>query len=136
MNNISYLTVLSVINDRKTVHIKELERLMTDKRAKGDPTKNQALFARIDECDKFLQLIKSKIDATAESDLRDKFKELEAEIQRDHSFDHQYFPRDPDSSGRLPHTGDQRTIAHALGIEEEGAKVTVPDAAIEAVHPG
>lgn len=112
---------------------------MTDKRAKGDPTKTQALFARIDECDKFLQLIKSKIDATAESDLRDKFKELEDEIERDKYFDQQtneYFNRDPDSSGRLPHTGDQRTIAHALGTEEEGAKATEPHAPFQVVHPG
>lgn len=74
MNHAINLTILRVINDRKTAHIKELERITTDKRVK-DASKAASLFARIDECDQFLSLITKSLDETAEQRLRDLFKD-------------------------------------------------------------
>jgi hypothetical protein len=86
MNQISYTSILQVIHDRKTALIQQLEDIQTpkDKRRKlvGDPPQ---IFAKLQECDLFLTLIKDKIDATAESELRKFFAESDTELRAIHS---------------------------------------------------
>lgn len=55
---ISYLSILEVVNHRKSAIIKQLEENQKDKRRKDN---SDSLFARIDECDKILSLIKDRI---------------------------------------------------------------------------
>ena len=57
MSTITLLTVLQVINDRKTDLLKDLERIDTDNRVKNKDTAKPAIYARIDECDKIYQLL-------------------------------------------------------------------------------
>lgn len=55
---LSYLSILEVLNQRKSAIIKQLEENQKDKRRKDN---SDSLFARIEECDKILSLIKDRI---------------------------------------------------------------------------
>ncbi len=54
---LSLITVLEVINQRKTALISEIQRVQADKRVK-DATRIPSLFARIEETDIILNLLK------------------------------------------------------------------------------
>lgn len=104
MSTITLLTVLQVISDRKTAILKDLERIDTDKRVKNADVQKPALYARIDECDKILNLLKEKFDVTPAAK----------------------WPTGPiydpgNHTGQLPGPFSERTSSDALGNTEEGA---------------
>lgn len=61
--SISYTSILEVLNQRKDTLIKSIEEGQKDKRKKYN---SEATFARLDECQVFINLIKDRI--TDESD--------------------------------------------------------------------
>lgn len=61
--SISYTSILEVLNQRKDSLIKSLEEGQKDKRKKDN---SEATFARLDECQVFINLIKDRITDEAD----------------------------------------------------------------------
>ena len=61
--SISYTSILEVLNQRKDALIKSLEEGQKDKRKKDN---SEATFARLDECQVFINLIKDRITDEAD----------------------------------------------------------------------
>lgn len=97
---LSLITVLEVINQRKTALISEIQRLQSDNRVK-DKSRIPALFARIEETDIILNLLKMH-------------------FEKQPAVPAGPIPRNGNNHSRLHPSLFERPSEDALGQEEEG----------------
>jgi hypothetical protein len=126
MNSIDMITIMEVMADRNQEHFEELQSSGSDKRKKAvDP---QTIYARIDENNSILKLLKQKANETAESKVRSFFDELQGITA--------IKIRGRDNSGKVPGSGGERSSENALGSETEGKENDRPSDPVTASDNG